>query len=89
MTISDIRLWVTLVRFDEVYVVYFKTNKKRIVDYPNLLRYCRNIYSLPNVAETLNMKHIKTHYYTSHIKLNTYGIIPVGPNFEETLKQKE
>jgi putative glutathione S-transferase len=44
LTLSDIRLWVTLVRFDEVYTVYFKTNKKRIIDYPNLLKYCKRIY---------------------------------------------
>lgn len=52
MTLADIRLFVTLVRFDEVYVVYFKTNKKRIADYPNILNYVRDLYQMPGVADT-------------------------------------
>lgn len=82
LTLADIRLFVTLVRFDEVYVVYFKTNKKRIADYPNILNYVRDIYQMPGVADTVNMEHIKAHYYTSHPKLNAFSIVPIGPNAE-------
>jgi len=79
VTSSDIRAFVTLVRFDEVYVVYFKCNKKTIRDnYPNIFNYVKDIYQLPGVAKSVNMKHIKMHYYTSHHALNTYAIIPKG-----------
>ena len=54
----------TLVRFDEVYVVYFKTNFGRIVDFPNLLNHCREVYQLPGIASSIHMDHIKTHYFT-------------------------
>jgi len=87
LTLSDIRAWVTLTRFDEVYTVYFKTNKRHIVSYPNILNFCREIYQVPGVADTLNMKHIKTHYYTSHAKLNHFAIIPKGANFEGELQK--
>jgi putative glutathione S-transferase len=72
----------TLVRFDPVYITYFKTNKKRIVDYPNLLGFVRDVYSIEEVKNTFSMDHIKTHYFTSHPVLNTYGIIPAydGPD---------
>lgn len=70
----------TLVRFDEVYVVYFKCNDKRMRDYPNIRNYLRDIYQLPNFASSINMEHIKTHYFCSHPPLNTYAIIPRGPN---------
>jgi len=73
----DLRLFMTLVRFDPVYVTYFKTNLKRISDYPNLLGFVRDVYSMPAMKEVINMDHIKTHYFTSHPHLNTYGIIPV------------
>jgi putative glutathione S-transferase len=78
----DLRLFMTLVRFDPVYITYFKTNKKRIVDYPNLLGFVRDIYSIEEVKNTLSIEHIKTHYFTSHPVLNTYGIIPAydGPD---------
>jgi putative glutathione S-transferase len=72
----DLRLYHTLVRFDPVYNVYFKTNRKKIADYPNLLNYVRECYSVEAVKKTTNIKHIKMHYYTSHPTLNTYGIIP-------------
>jgi len=87
-TEADIRFFVTLVRFDEVYVVYFKTNKKRIADYPNLLNYTRDLYQNPTIGETVNMYHIKTHYFTSHPILNHYAIVPVGPDVISTLKEK-
>ncbi len=78
----DLRLFMTLVRFDPVYTTYFKTNLKRIADYPNLLEYVRDIYQMDPVKRAINMKHIKTHYFTSHPHLNTFGIIPIsnGPD---------
>jgi len=80
----DLRLYMTLVRFDPVYVVYFKTSAKRIMDYPNLLRYLRSCYAIPEVKATTNLRHIKMHYFASHPALNTYGIIPEynGPELE-------
>jgi len=80
LTLSDIRLFVTLVRFDEVYVVYFKCNKCFLhIRYPNLFNFTKEIYQMPGVSETVNMKHIKTHYFSSHANLNYYGVIPKGP----------
>ena len=64
LTEADIRLFMTLVRFDEVYVVYFKCNVKRIIDYPNIRNYCRDLYQFPGVAECISINHIKTHYFT-------------------------
>ena len=64
ITEADIRLFMTLVRFDEVYVVYFKCNVKRIIDYPNIRNYCRDLYQFPGVGEGISMDHIKTHYFT-------------------------
>lgn len=78
----DLRLFMTLVRFDPVYITYFKTNEKRIADYPNLLGYVRDIYSNEAIQRSINMKHIKAHYFTSHPHLNTFAIIPIhnGPD---------
>lgn len=80
----DMRLFMTLVRFDPVYVTYFKTNKKRLVDYPNLLGFVRDVYSMEPIKRSINMDHIKTHYFTSHPVHNTFGIIPVydGPDLD-------
>jgi len=78
LTEADIRLFMTLVRFDEVYVVYFKTNGKAIREYPNIMNYCRELYQIPEIQKSINMEHIKTHYFTSHPTLNNYAIIPVG-----------
>jgi len=88
LTEADLRLFPILLRFDEVYYVYFKCNKKRIEDYPNLLNYCRDIYQIPGVKETINMEHIKLTYFTSHVNLNHYAIVPIGPDFESRLKEK-
>eukprot|EP00238_Polyblepharides_amylifera_P009566 CAMPEP_0196574456 /NCGR_PEP_ID=MMETSP1081-20130531/4167_1 /TAXON_ID=36882 /ORGANISM="Pyramimonas amylifera, Strain CCMP720" /LENGTH=347 /DNA_ID=CAMNT_0041892481 /DNA_START=282 /DNA_END=1325 /DNA_ORIENTATION=- len=82
LTEADIRLYVTLVRFDEVYVVYFKTNRKCIREYPNLFNYTKDIYQTPGVGESTNMEHIKNHYFSSHEKLNTYAIVPRGPGMD-------
>ena len=79
LTEADVRLFTTLVRFDAVYVTHFKCNWKRIVDYPNLWGYTRDIFQLEGVAETVNMEHIKSHYFASHRQINPRGIIPDGP----------
>ena len=76
---TDWRLFVTLVRFDPVYHGHFKCNLRRIIDYPNLSGYLRDLYQMPGVAETVNMAHIKTHYYGSHRHINPTGIVPLGP----------
>lgn len=82
LTEADWRLFPTLVRFDSVYYTHFKTNKKRLVDYPNLWAYTRELYQVPGVAETVNMDHIKCHYFGSHKTLNPLGIIPKGPELD-------
>ncbi len=79
ITEADWRLFTTLVRFDPVYVGHFKCNLHRIVDYPNLWGYARELYQVPGAAETVNLDHIKRHYYTSHPSINPTAIIPVGP----------
>ena len=79
ITEADWRLFTTLVRFDAVYVGHFKCNIRRIIDYPNLWCYLRELYQIPGVIETINMEHIKAHYYTSHANINPTRIIPVGP----------
>ncbi|MBH0064172.1 glutathione S-transferase family protein [Psychrobacter sp. SZ93C1] len=79
ITEADWRLFTTLVRFDAVYVGHFKCNLRRIVDYPHLWGYLRDLYQVPGIAETVNMTHIKQHYYTSHANINPTRIIPAGP----------
>ena len=79
ITEADWRLFTTLVRFDAVYVGHFKCNIRRIVDYPNLWGYMRDLYQVPGIAETVSIEHIKAHYYTSHANINPTRIIPVGP----------
>ena len=80
ITEADWRLFTTLVRFDAVYYNHFKTNKRRIIDYPNLWAYTRELYQVPGVAETVNMDHIKYHYFASHRSINPTGIVPKGPD---------
>ncbi|XP_021747354.1 uncharacterized protein LOC110713198 isoform X2 [Chenopodium quinoa] len=82
LTEADICLFVTLIRFDEVYAVYFKCNKKLIREYPNLFNYTKDIFQIPGMSSTVKMDHIKKHYYGSHPSLNPYGIIPRGPNID-------
>jgi putative glutathione S-transferase len=79
ITEADWRLFPTLVRFDAVYVGHFKCNLRRIEDYPNLSNYLRDLYQVPGIAETVDMDHIKRHYYTSHRHINPTGIVPKGP----------
>ncbi len=82
ITEADWRLFPTLLRFDPVYVGHFKCNKKRIVDYPNLWAYTRELYQYPGVAQTVNLDHIKLHYYASHRDINPTGIVPKGPEID-------
>jgi putative glutathione S-transferase len=84
LTEADIRLFTTLIRFDAVYVGHFKCNIQRLVDYPNLSAYARDIYQWPGVAGTVNFEHIKRHYYESHRSINPSGIVPVGPVLDFT-----
>lgn len=79
ITEADWRLFTTLVRFDAVYVGHFKCNIRRIVDYPNLWGYLRDLHQVPGIEETVSIEHIKAHYYTSHANINPTRIIPVGP----------
>jgi glutathionyl-hydroquinone reductase len=79
ITEADWRLFTTLLRFDPVYVGHFKCNIRRIVDYPALSGYLRELYQWPKVRETVDFDHIKRHYYVTHRTINPTGIVPVGP----------
>ncbi|KIC39955.1 glutathionyl-hydroquinone reductase YqjG [Ruegeria sp. ANG-R] len=79
VTEADWRLFTTLIRFDPVYHLHFKCNRRRLVDYPNLWAYTRELYQWPGVAETVNMNHIVRHYHYSHDSINPHRIIPVNP----------
>lgn len=79
LTEADIRLLVTLLRFDLVYYAHFKCNVRRIADYRHLPAYARDLYQLPGVAATFDAGHVKRHYYESHRTLNPSGIVPLGP----------
>jgi glutathionyl-hydroquinone reductase len=81
---TDWRLFCTLVRFDAVYHGHFKCNIRRIVDYPNLDGYLRDLYQQPGIAETVNLEHIKQHYYITHDDINPTQIVPVGPQLDLT-----
>jgi len=82
LTEADWRLFTTLLRFDPVYYSHFKCNLRRIADYPNLSNYLRDLYQTPGVAETVDMHHIKAHYYGSLRSINPTGIVPVGPDLD-------
>ena len=84
ITEADWRLFTTLVRFDPVYVGHFKCNVRRLVDYPNLWAYTRELYQVPGVAGTVNFDHIKGHYYTSHTTINPHRVVPKGPAIDYT-----
>ncbi len=79
LTEADWRLFTTLVRFDAVYYGHFKCNLRRIVDYPNLWNYLRELYQVPGVAQTVSLAQIKRHYYASHGTINPTRIVPKGP----------
>jgi putative glutathione S-transferase len=85
VTESDWRLFTTLIRFDHVYYNHFKTNLRRISDYPHLAGYVRELYQQPGIAETVNMDHIKRHYFYSHDTINPTRIVPVGPSIDFTV----
>jgi putative glutathione S-transferase len=85
-TEADLRLFTTLIRFDEVYYVHFKANKKLIHEFPNLSDYVRDLYQLPPIKRSVDMDHIKAHYYASHTHINAFGIIPAGPKFDYNAK---
>lgn len=76
---ADWRLWTTLIRFDPVYHLHFKCNRKRIADYPNLTGFTRELYQWNGIAETVNMAHIVRHYHFSHESINPNRIIPINP----------
>jgi glutathionyl-hydroquinone reductase len=82
VTEADWRLFTTLVRFDCVYYSHFKCNRKRLIDYPNLWGYTRDLYQIPGVAETVSIPLIKKHYYADQLTINPTGIVPIGPNID-------
>jgi len=81
---TDWRLFVTLVRFDAVYHGHFKCNIRRIIDYPNLFGYLKDLYQTEGIAETVNLDHIKRHYYITHDDINPTRVVPVGPEQDLT-----
>jgi putative glutathione S-transferase len=84
LTEADVRLFTTLARFDAVYVGHFKCNLRRLVEYPNLWGYARDLYARPEFGETVNFDHIKRHYYMTHDQLNPSRIVPAGPVMDWT-----
>jgi glutathionyl-hydroquinone reductase len=84
ITEADWRLFTTLIRFDAVYYSHFKCNLRRIVDYPNLWNYLRELYQVPGIAATVSLDQIKRHYYGSQLKVNPTGIVPIGPLIDFT-----
>ena len=82
VTEADWRLFTTLVRFDSVYFGHFKCNIRRIVEYPNLFGYLRDLYQHDGVPETVNFDHIKRHYYVTHTSINPTRIVPLGPDLD-------
>lgn len=85
MTEADIFLFTTLIRFDLVYHTHFKCNRKRIIDYPNLSGFVRELYQVPAIAKTCQFEHIRQHYYASHESINPHRIVAVGPLLEQEL----
>jgi len=79
LTEADWRLFTTLIRFDAVYVGHFKCNRQRIADYPQLANYLCELYQYPDISDTVDMQHIKQHYYYSHESINPTRIVPKGP----------
>ena len=80
LTEADVRLFPTLIRFDAVYHTHFKCNRKLIAQYPAMHKYMARIYHLPGIADTIDMEHIRFHYYFSHRHINPTGIVPKGPD---------
>jgi putative glutathione S-transferase len=88
LTEADIRLYPTLARFDAAYYGHFKCNLRRLVDYPNLWAYARDLYSIPAFGETTNFDHIKRHYYGTHPQINPTRIVPKGPEMDWSAPQE-
>lgn len=82
ITEADWRLFTTLIRFDSVYHGHFKCNRNRIVDFPELWGYTRELYQWPGVAGTVNLDHIRRHYHYSHETVNPHRIVPIGPDLD-------
>ena len=80
LTEADVRLYTTLIRFDAVYHTHFKCNRRLVAQYPALHRLMARVHHLPGVAATLDLDHIRFHYYHSHRHLNPSGIVPAGPD---------
>jgi putative glutathione S-transferase len=89
LTEADIRLFTTLLRFDPVYHGHFKCNLRRLVDYPRLWAFTRRMLAVPGVAETVNLDHIRRHYYGSHKTINPTGIVPLGPMIDWSPDQRQ
>ena len=85
LTLADIALFPTLIRFDPVYYVHFKTSKKHVYEYANLWRLVQELYALPGVAKTVSFDHIRTHYFASHLQINPTGFVPEGPDMKALL----
>ncbi|NKX45216.1 glutathione S-transferase family protein [Roseicyclus persicicus] len=84
VTEADWRLFTTLVRFDAVYHLHFKCNRRRLIDYPNLWAYARELYQWAGVADTVHLDHIVRHYHYSHDSINPHRIIPINPVIDWT-----
>ena len=84
ITEADWRLFTTIVRFDAVYHTHFKCNRRRVVDYPNLWGWARELYQWPGVARTIHPDHFMRHYYYSHDMINPHRIVPIGPDADWT-----
>ena len=82
ITEADWRLFTTLIRFDPVYFGHFKCNISRLIDYPNLWGYLKDLYQVPGIAETVDIDHIKAHYYASHTHINPTAVVPQGPKLD-------
>ena len=87
LTDADIRLFVTLLRFDEVYAFYFRANTRLVMMTPSLLNFCREIYQMPGIAGTCQMDQIKAHFFGSHAEWNKYSVVPRGLGFMRYLEQ--
>lgn len=82
LTEADIAMFTTLIRFDDVYHTHFKCNRRKISEYPHLWNYLKELYQLPGVADTVNLEHIREHYYRTHSDINPKHIVAVGPNHD-------
>lgn len=89
LTEADVRLFPTLIRFDAVYHTHFKCNRRLIAQYPAMHRYMARIYRMPGVAATVNLDHIRHHYYASHTHINPTGIVPQGPDILRQIADAE